>query len=416
MHIQGTSWGVWGFGVVGQSVARFLHERGAVVNIYDHKPIEAQRALGYTIYQPDQLASFLAEQALIVPSPGVDIRMHYATHGSKIISEVDLFYAFFKKPIIAITGSVGKTTITRLLSLILEKLGHRLLTGGNVGLGMCDLIALQSTCDYAVLELSSFQLEYAQQFKSHLSIITPLHPNHLDRHETMDQYINAKLTIIAQHTSDGLAILPHSVKNYASRYPGTTLWYEETPTNPRAFTLPPVTFPQNWDIILKSLTLLDVDWNRFESIAPSITLTQEHRLEYVTTRNGVAYYNDSKSTTAASTLAAVDYFAGKAVHLILGGLSKGVNRKNLIESLQNKIAHVYCFGQEAEQLHGWCQEYTLTSSSHPTLEECIQIVNKQIRTNDIVLFSPGGSSYDLFKEYQERGNQFKTLVTTLPSL
>lgn len=410
MKIQGITWGVWGYGVVGKSVARFLHAHGAQVSIYDQNPIAHAKELPFTIYQPDQLSSFLEEQSQIVPSPGIDITSYYATYTYKFVAELDLFYTFFKKPIIAITGSVGKTTITRIVSMFLEKAGYKILTGGNIGLGMCDFIAQQDQYDMAVLEVSSFQLEYIQCFAPHLAIITPFHPNHLDRHKTIKNYRNAKLNILKYQTENDYAVSPYVLKRFALYTSAQTSWYRKNTFNIFIDLLPQLTFKENMNIIFLAILRLGFDPLQAIALLQTITLNQEHRLEHVKTINNVDYINDSKATTPASTLAAVDFLNNKPIHLLLGGLSKGVCRKDLIKSLQHKVKKVYCFGAEAQQLHAWCQEYAIPADCSLDLPSCMTNAEKQACSNEIILLSPAGSSYDLFKNYQERGNEFKLLI------
>jgi UDP-N-acetylmuramoylalanine--D-glutamate ligase len=410
MKIQGIRWGVWGYGVVGKSVARFLHEHGAQVSIYDQNSLGQTQELPYTIYQPDQLTSFLEEQSQIVPSPGIDIKYYYATHNHKFIAELDLFYTFFKKPIIAITGSVGKTTITRIMSMFLEKAGYKIITGGNIGLGMCDFIAQQDQYDTAVLEVSSFQLEYIQCFAPHLAIITPFHPNHLDRHKTIKNYRSAKLNILKYQTESDYAVVPYVLKRFALYTSAQTSWYRQNRFNIFIDHLPQLTFKENMNIIFQAI--LTLGFNPFQAITilRTITLNQEHRLEHVKTIHSVEYINDSKATTPASTLAAVNFLNNKPIHLLLGGLSKGVCRKDLIKSLQNKVKRVYCFGAEADTLYAWCQEYGIPAQSTIDLSSCVADAQKKATPNEIILLSPGGSSYDLFKNYQERGDEFKKII------
>lgn len=410
MDIKGIKWGVWGYGVVGQSVARFLHSQGAHVTIYDKNPIPQTQDLPYTICQPDQLPLFLEEQSQIVPSPGIDITAYYATYSKKFIPELDLFYAFFKKPIIAITGSVGKTTITRILSLFLEKAGYRVLTGGNIGLGMCDLIAQQENCDFAVLEVSSFQLEHIKIFAPFLSIITPFHPNHLDRHKTIKNYRDAKLAILKYQTEDNFAVVPQQLKKYIPYASPKISWYSKNKFCPLVELLPEITFKENLNIIGAAINTLGFDLFKAASVMHTVTFHQEHRLEYVKTVDNVDYINDSKATTPASTRAAVDFFKNRPIHLLLGGLSKGVCRENLIRSLHNSVKSIHCFGAEADQLYGWCTKYQIPATYSNDLESSIKKAQEIACDKEIILLSPAGSSYDLFKDYQERGNIFKEFV------
>lgn len=412
MNIKNIQWGVWGYGVVGKSVAQFLHERGARVAIYDQKndiTIPEQ----YTVYRSSELQAFLEEQLNIVPSPGIDISEHYATYHTKFVSELDLFYTFFKKPIIAITGSVGKTTITRILSMFLENVGYRILTGGNIGTGMCELIDQQKDCDFAILEVSSFQLEYNKIFSPFLAIITPFYPNHLDRHKTVTAYRNAKLRILTYQTQECSAIIPQALIKYCKRTKSTIIGYQKNKKDRLIKKFPPLTFPENMNILAKIIRVLNIDQSLAIAAMHSIALKQEHRLEHVIAHNDIHFINDSKSTTPASTLAAVNYYKGKSIHLLLGGLSKGICRKQLIQSLQSRVTKIYCFGDESLQLYNWCKMYDIPASHHQNLSRCLTDAYKNAEQNSIILLSPAGSSYDLFKNYEERGTLFKKQVSMI---
>jgi len=135
-----------------------------------------------------------------------------------------------------------------------------------------------------------------------------------------------------------------------------------------------------------------------------------HRLEYIGCYNNINFYNDSKSTTMASTLAAVTQLKNRPLHLFIGGLSKGVNRTPHITQLKNMVHHVYCFGAEANELYKSCLQNNIAASYFSSLDIAVSICVKQVNPGDCVLLSPAGSSYDLYRDYEQRGNHFKTLV------
>lgn len=213
--------GVWGFGRVGKSVAHLLHAQGHIISVMTKDALtEDEKILvkkyDFHVYTQNEKEEFFNHNDHIVPSPGVDIRSDYQTQNGKWLTELDLFYTHCKKPIIAITGTVGKTTITTLLNHILKAYEVNICTGGNIGIPMCDLIMQPDTFmksdvksdEYALLEVSSFQLEYCKQFAPRLAIWTNLAPNHLDRHETYDAYFDAKYAILAHQKITDKALVP----------------------------------------------------------------------------------------------------------------------------------------------------------------------------------------------------------------
>ena len=176
--------------------------------------------------------------------------------------------------------------------------------------------------------------------------------------------------------------------------------------------LPNVSFTANWLIIVAALHALKLPIT--DLITRNKTLNMpEHRLEPLAAVNGVSFYNDSKSTVPAATLAALNNFTDKPVILFVGGISKGVDRSPFIEELAGKVKLLYCFGKEAEMLHHVAQENGIKSSPFETLEAAVEQCVKTAQSGDVVLFSPAGASYDLFKNYEERGTRFKELIARM---
>lgn len=431
MQLKNKKIGVWGLGLVGQAAMRFLSHQRAQLSIWDQKQLpktiaDMAHQLGVT-YQPNQaIQAFLADNELIMPSPGIDVRP-YSQYHSKIICELDLFAHFFNKPVIAITGTIGKTTVTTLLSQALQKAGKRVLTGGNIGTPLLDLIDQQKNADLAVIELSSFQLEYSTFFAPDLAIWTNFYPNHLDRHSTPEEYFNAKLKLTSYQKADQHLLLPHNMTPSVATKSKAHILSTSTNTananyylsknsiyknDKKLIELPEkqTTFTENIITICAALDIMGIN------PTPSLLTTNntppelEHRLEYVATRNGITFYNDSKSTITESTMAAIQRLQSHSLILLLGGLSKGVNRESFIAHLPQHVRHVTCFGKEAESLHHLCKLYKQASSSCKTLEEAIATSLRYAHVGNTILLSPGGSSFDLFSNYKERGKRFKELV------
>ena len=442
--------GIWGFGRVGKSVAQMLCAEGYTVSVMTKNALSEDEKVWLqqhtiTFYTEEEKDLFLHHNDYLIPSPGVDIRADYHTHKNKWLSELDLFYARFKKPIISITGTVGKTTITFMLNQILQRYGVSICTGGNIGNPMCDLIDQHNDVQYALLEVSSFQLEYCTTFAPQLAIWTNLAPNHLDRHTTYDDYFNAKYQSIAHQNDTDKAIVPLCLaEKIKDKSPKSTVSYvhPRVPTSQELSILdstdilffiennqvkkkigdtiipcialddlPSITFAENWLIICSALDLLGLPIDQLATHADTVAIP-EHRMEKIVSNN-IIFYNDSKSTTTASTRAAIEKLRDKSIIVFIGGLSKGVDRAPFIKELKGKVEYVFCFGAEAETLSTHCAINTIPAEAFATLDDAFDACIKKATTQDCVLFSPAGSSYDLFKDYEERGNYFKKLVYNL---
>jgi len=498
--------GIWGFGIVGKSAANYLHNQGYQLSIMDKRnPSEQERNYikekNITWYNESEQEQFFNSCDIIIPSPGINISQScYATHKDKWVHELDFFYKAFKKPIIAITGSIGKTSTTHILGHIFKALSIPVVVGGNIGIPTFDLINQQDTVDYAILEVSSFQLNHCTKFASQLAIWTNFHPNHLDHHAHEQEYFSAKENIVAHQTEDQLSLVHFTLRSkmrapvekhkrsYFSKDCPTNeelnsltnneqVYYVSSPARPelvegypraleenpstclrqgfgrhgkfsrQVFTaeldeasgraqekinlkissvmryahgihtlvmkltpaLLDLTFLENIVLLIAACDLLKLDSTVLQATAHDVQLPQ-HRVEKIGTLNNIDFYNDSKATTTASTLAAVDKLYNRPLHLFLGGLSKGVDRAPFIKQLQNKTKHIYCFGKEAEALYNMCLMYQIPATQCTTLDEAVAMCTTTMQSGDCVLLSPAGSSYDLYDNYEQRGKHFKELV------
>lgn len=441
-------YGVWGLGVSGTSIVRYLLACGHHVVALEKNSVP--NAAFFTQHNvrifrdPTERDEFFATCDTIIPSPGIDLRTHEQLL-AKVLPEVDLFQRAWHKPIVAITGTLGKTSTTHLLSMLLTAAGMRVATGGNIGIGMLDLIATQNDHDSAVLELSSFQLEHATKISPHLAIITNIFDNHLDRHGTLDAYIKAKLTICAAQHDDAHTVLPLSLAPFIradSRFQSRRLsWFSmSTPTtNEKRFIqhddncfvvteqgfewhsageqklllptaeIPGISFTQNWLILTAACTLLGHDMQKLITQTRSQLSLPHNRLEHVATINGIDYFNDSKSTIMQATIAAVNERASQPIVLLLGGLSKGVDRRSYMHELAH-VSHIICFGEEANRLATACAQQNIPATACQELEPALRAAQQLAQPGSCVLFSPGGASFDLFRNYEERGTAFVRLV------
>lgn len=442
--------GIWGFGIVGKSAINYLHAQGYQLSVMDKRtPTEQEwdflKEKNITWYNEQEQERFFNSCEFIIPSPGINISaMRYATHVHKWIHELDFFYATFHQPIIAITGSVGKTSTTHILSELFKKLSIPVAVGGNIGTATFDLINQQNNVDYALLEVSSFQLDHCKTFAPMLAIWTNFYPNHLDHHATENDYFLAKEKILAHQTKDHLSLVHFTLRNkmhspidghkrsyFIQTCPSEdelnsfahneSIYYIHdnivmrytdgihTPFMPLTPALHNVSFIENILVVAATCDLMKLNSTALETIAHTVQLP-EHRIEKIGTINNVDFYNDSKATTTASTLAAVEKLHNRPLHLFLGGLSKGVDRAPFIAQLRNQVKHIYCFGKEAQSLYTMCNANNIPATHCTTLDEAVAACTATINPNDCVLLSPAGSSYDLYENYEKRGKHFKKLV------
>lgn len=448
MNLDNKKIGIWGFGIVGKAALKYFASQDITTIIMDCKKLlpeelEIIKKSKSSYAQQETPTVFLNNNDLILASPGIDLRP-YAHYQQKFITELDLFAYHCKVPIIAITGTLGKTSITHLLSKIIENT-LPVITGGNIGIGMLELLTTHNEASIATLEVSSFQLENCKTFAPDLAIWTNFYPNHLDRHTTLDEYFNAKYTIIKHQQAGQNALIPFEIasqiahkKSHADHGKGNIHFFslhkpclhqlEKLPPGSNGYwqenkniirfhnnqqteimqleALPNNTFAINWIIIIAALDILKIPYT-IPHIAPALP---EHRIEKIATHATVTFYNDSKATVMESTIAAINKLQEKQIILFLGGLSKGIDRTTAIAQLKSKVKYIICFGKEAHALNQIAQNYTIPSKSFATLEDGFAYALTLTQPHDQLLLSPGGSSYDLFNNYEERGKRFKELV------
>lgn len=439
--------GIWGFGVMGKSALHYFDNQNYHINIMDQKtPTEELNKYAHNkniiwFDQAHEQKAFFNSSDIIIPSPGINIvQSCYATYMQKWCFELDFFYHYFTKPIVAITGSIGKTSITLILEQVFKKLSIPITTGGNIGIPTFDLLTPPQNSNFALLEVSSFQLMHCKYFAPFLSVWTNFHPNHLDYHETESNYFLAKYTILKYQKDNSISLIPWSLRSkmppfrtahtrgyFSPSLPdlsnshvqknehiyyiheNTIMRYAQKKHTSLLHLTPSLlqlTFSYNILILAGICDLLTIDSN----ILSEISIHLAHRIEQIGTVNDVTFYNDSKGTTTASTEAAIKKLCHQPLHLFLGGLSKGVDRSSFISELKNKVKHIYCFGKEAELLHSICIKNNIPATPYTNLESAVNACTQMTQPGDCVLLSPAGSSYDLYDNYEERGNHFKKLI------
>jgi len=447
MELKGKKVLVVGLGKSGLEAALFLRRRGARVTVSDMRSAEALAkdipALleeGIMVEAGGHGLLTFRRQDLIVVSPGVPLDtpelVQAKAFGRPVIGELELAAHFLKGRTLAITGSNGKTTTTTLVGEILKEAGLPTLVGGNIGVPVVALIDESTDDTWSVLEVSSFQLESTVEFRPAIAVILNITPDHLDRHGSFENYALAKERIFAvQGTEDAVVLnadneraaeaatralsrvfwfsLEHSVEQGAWLENGYVVF--RAANNAPIETVMPLAGitlkgAHNVENVLAAVVASRLAGAPVAAIRLAIEKFHavEHRLEYVTTHNGVEFYNDSKATNVDATAKAIAAFSG-GIHLILGGKDKGSDYRVLSDLLRERVRAVYTIGSAAAKIESHLRGIVPLHSCE-TLDKAVAAAAEAARPGEIVLLAPACSSFDQFESYEHRGRVFKELV------
>jgi UDP-N-acetylmuramoylalanine--D-glutamate ligase len=450
MELKGKKVLVVGLGKSGLAAALFLRKRGAQVTVSDMrsaaalaKEIPALLDEGIMVESGGHGLLTFRRQDLIVVSPGVPLDtpelVQVKAFGLPVIGELELAAQYLKGNVLAITGSNGKTTTTALTGEILAAAGLPTQVGGNIGVPVIDLIEKSSDDGWSVLEVSSFQLESTKLFHPKIAVILNITPDHLDRHGTFENYALAKERIFSAQTASDFLVLNADnsrTAEAAGRTAASVYWFSlESAVVQGAWV-------EDGSIVFRAgkghvaetiLPLKDIRLkgaHNVENVLAAVCATRlagaspeaiagavqkfsavEHRLEYVATKNGVEYYNDSKATNVDASAKAIAAFPG-CIQLILGGKDKNSNYADLGDLLRTRVKTVYTIGSAAAKIESQIQGMVHFVSCE-TLERAVSAASKAAHPGDVVLLSPACSSFDQFENYEQRGRIFKELVNDL---
>ncbi len=366
--------------------------------------VAADRTLGN-----DEDMSLLDGVDVLVKSPGVpgEAALVVAARGRGIPvwSEIELASRLLPNPIVGVTGTNGKTTTTELLGAML---GAR--TAGNVGTALSELVGDVPADDWIVCELSSFQLEDVDQFRPRVAVLLNLEPDHLDRHGNLEAYRAAKLRIFENQEADDVAVVPRGFGDV----PGGARRVEFAADDPLPAEplIPGAHNRENAAAATAAARAVGLD---DETIAKALRVFPgvEHRLELVAEIAGVRYVNDSKATnTAAARRALTAYDA--PIHLILGGRAKGESWEELAQAIAAaNVVTAYLIGEAAEPLSVDLAYQSVPFLISVTLERALAEAASVASPGDVILLSPACASYDQFRDYEQRGEEFRRLVQNL---
>jgi len=438
---------VVGLGKSGVASALFLKSRGARVTVSDSKPeAELRNEIlllldhGITVETGGHGDRTFRGQDLIVVSPGVPFdapQLEQARAlGEPVIGEVELAAQFLPGPIVAITGANGKTTTTTLAGEIIEAGKFPTLVGGNIGTPAISFADQARPDTWAVLEVSSFQLETIVSFRPRVAVILNITPDHLDRHKTFANYVNAKARIFENQRPDDFAVLnadDPTTAGLAGRTRAPLFWFSrKKEVEKGSFVrsghilfrdgksereiMPvseiPLKGAHNLENVLAGVSIGALAGCQPEQIREAVRNFKavEHRLEFVAKIAGVDYYNDSKATNVDATIKALESFPAN-IHLILGGKDKGSDYSLLNELLRERVKRVYTIGAAAAKIESQIAGTETVPSQ--TLENAIRSASESATSGDIVLLAPACASFDQFENYEHRGRVFKEIVHSL---
>jgi UDP-N-acetylmuramoylalanine--D-glutamate ligase len=439
---------VVGLGKSGVASALFLKSRGARVTVSDSKPeAELRNEIllllehGITVETGGHGDRTFRGQDLIVVSPGVPADAPQLVQarklGEQVIGEIELAARFLSGPIVAITGANGKTTTTSLAGAILTTGNLPTLVGGNIGTPAISLADQAGASTWIVLEVSSFQLETIVDFRPRIAVILNITPDHLDRHKTFENYVNAKARIFENQRSDDFAVLnadDSTAAALSNRTLARLFWFSrkkeieqgafvrssqiyfrdghgESEIMPLAEL--PLKGAHNLENVLAGVSIGMLAGCQPEQIREAVKNFKavEHRLEFVATVAGVDYYNDSKATNVDATIKALESFPAN-IHLILGGKDKGSDYRVLNDLLRQRVKRVYTIGAAAAKIEAQIEGATAIEHAE-TLENAIKSANSAAVAGDIVLLAPACASFDQFQSYEHRGRVFKETVKAI---
>ncbi len=443
---------VVGLGKSGVASALFLKAHGARVTVSDTKSGDELRNEipvlldhGITVETGGHGERTFRGQDLIVVSPGVPVDapllVQARSLGEVVIGEIELAAQFLPGPIVAITGSNGKTTTTTLTGEIMTASGLPTLVGGNIGTPAISLAERARPETVIVLEVSSFQLETIQTFRPKIAVVLNVTPDHLDRHQTIETYVDAKARIFENQQNEDFAVLneddPICVA-MAARTRAQVFWFsrqkevkqgawvregnivfrngagfqKEAQREVMLVSEIPLKGAHNLENVLAAVCAGALMGCAPEKIREAVRHFKavEHRLEFVATIRGVDYYNDSKATNVDATIKALESFPAN-IHLILGGKDKGSDYTVLNDLLRQRVKRVYTIGAAAGKIESQIKNVEVVHAE--TLENALRKASAAAEPGDVVLLAPACASFDQFKNYEQRGRVFKETVRGL---
>ena len=401
----------------GEAAALALQQRGVrVVGVDRREDVEAGRLreAGVEVVLGADDPELLDGVDLLVKSPGVPPAAPLAAaareRGLTIWSEVELGYRLLANPIVGVTGTNGKTTTSELLGAIFRAAGKDVAVAGNVGRPLSGLDGALGEEAWIVCELSSFQLEDIDTFRPSVGVLLNLSPDHLDRHETLDDYRAAKLRIFENQTSDDVAIVPRGFDPVPGQ--GRRMEFsleDELPAEPS------IPGEHNRENAAAATAAARAARIPDDAIAAGLSSFAgvPHRLELIREVNGVRFVNDSKATNPEAAERALSAYP-PGIRLILGGSRKGIPFERLAKrAAVSGVAQAYLIGDSADEIAEALAAAGVRFTYSRDLPGAVQDAVRDAEPGEVVLLSPACASYDQFRDFEERGDRFRELVEAL---
>lgn len=443
-----------GLGVSNLPLLEDMYQKKARVTVFDERKIEAIpkqimdqiTAYGFEFHLGKNCLENLKGFDVIFRSPSclptrTELQLE-ENRGTIVTTEIEMLMKMCPCKIIGVTGSDGKTTTTSLIHSILQKSGYRTFLGGNIGKPLFTKLPEMTPEDIVVLELSSFQL-MGMEISPDIAVITNITPNHLNIHKDYEEYIEAKKNIFKYQNENGILVLNYDneiTKNCANEANGKVIFFSHKEKLDNGLIVDGRMIKECEDRIRKHIfngedAILRGSHN-LENIATAMAATKtlvstedmveaikefkpvEHRIEFVKEINQVKWYNDSASSSPSRTLSGLRAFDEEII-LIAGGYDKKLDYKPLAEPIVKKVKSLLLIGQTSGEIFDVVKEELENQNKSldiymcETLEQTVTLAKKIARPGNVVLFSPASASFDMFKDFADRGNQFKKLVNEL---
>jgi UDP-N-acetylmuramoylalanine--D-glutamate ligase len=447
MNFKGKKIVIIGMGKTGIATAKILGSLGTRIVVTDEKPSGEWEAGYEKIAGAEWLETgvygtgILSGADLVIPSPGVppanDILQKALGKNIPVISEIELACRFLKVPLVAVTGTNGKTTTTTLLGEIFKRSGKKVFVGGNIGNPLIEYADSKQNDDFVVAEISSFQLQWTYSLRPFVAILLNVTRDHINYHGSFDEYRRVKASIFANQQQDDFAILNaedpwqeilagglHAQVAWFSSarelkrgiyLSGDTIIYKSLDGTVERYPLAMIKMPglHNVENVMAAVMAARFCGCGREDIVASVSgfAGLPHRIQFAGKKRGVRFYDDSKGTNVGSVVRALETFA-EPVILLLGGRDKDGDFDTLQPLLGKKAKRVILFGEARDRI-GSLIGAVVPSEKKETLREAVEAAFNNAAAGDVVLLSPGCASFDEFKNYKERGNFFQEVVGKL---
>ena len=444
MELKGKKVLVLGLARTGQECARFLTQHGAKVTISDLRnagqlaqEMKALADLSLSYHLGGEDEAWLDGIDCVVPSPGVPMEnlllREAVARKIPVLSEIELAYRHCTAPLVAITGTNGKSTTTTLIGKMLAANGNKIFLGGNLGAPFIG--AVSESWDWGVVEISSFQLEWVDEFRPRVALLLNVTEDHLDRYATFADYRRAKERIFANQQSTDVAILNRDDplvwclrERVAARVlsfgfgevaeglfatPSEVIWRDGAVEERFSLAKVKIRGVHNIENIMAAIAAAKCAGVSRRAIETTLEEFPglEHRLEFVREKDGVRYYNDSKGTNVGAVAKSLASFSASVI-LLAGGVDKGGDYGPLADGIKSRVRRLVLFGAAKQTIANALGRLT-TTTLVDDLAAAVRDAAAHAQPGDVVLLSPACSSFDQFRNYAERGRTFKSLVQAL---